>query len=118
MRWLLHWLFSAVSLLVVAHFVPGFYVKGFLYALLAAAIIGLVNATLGLFLKIITFPIIIITFGLFLIVINACMLKFASFFTPGFVVQDWWAALWGSVILSVLHFIFRLLTRKEKKDSD
>ena len=117
MRWLLHWIFSAVSLLVVAHFVPGFYVKGFLYAMLAAAIIGLVNATLGLFLKIITFPITVITFGLFLIVINACMLKFASFFTPGsgFVVSDWWAALWGSVILSVLHFVFRRLTSKERE---
>src|SRR5260370_33147681 len=113
MRWLLHWIFSAVSLLVVAHFVPGFYVKGFLYAMLAAAIIGLVNATLGLFLKIITFPITVITFGLFLIVINASMLKFASFFTPGFVVQDWGPALWGSAILSDLHFIFRRITSKE-----
>lgn len=113
MRWLLHWVFSAVSLLIVAHFVPGFHVNGFLYAMLAAAIIGLVNATLGLFLKIITFPIIIVTFGLFMIVINACMLKFASYFTPGFEVQDWWAALWGSLILSLLHFVFRRLTTKE-----
>jgi len=56
MRWLLHWVFSAASLLIVAHFVPGFHVNGFLYAMLAAAIIGLVNATLGLFLKIITSP--------------------------------------------------------------
>lgn len=116
MRWLLHWIFSAVSLLVVAHFVSGFYVRGFLYAMLAAAIIGLVNATLGLFLKIVTFPLTIVTFGLFLIVINACMLKFASFFTPGFVVRDWWAALWGSLILSLLHFIFHLLTRRRREN--
>jgi len=116
MRWLLHWVFSAASLLVVAHFVHGFHVNGFLYAMLAAAIIGLVNATLGLFLKIITFPLTVLTFGLFLIVINACMLKFASFFTPGFVVRDWWAALWGSIILSLLHLVFRRLTRKEKEN--
>jgi putative membrane protein len=115
MRWLLHWIFSAVSLMIAAYFVPGIYVRGFLYALVAAAIIGLVNATLGLFLKIITFPVTIVTFGLFLIVINACMLKFASFFTPGFEVRDWWAALWGSLILSVLHFIFQRLTRKRKE---
>lgn len=117
MRWLLHWVFSAVSLLLVAQFVPGFYVRGFLYALLAAAIIGLVNATLGLFLKIVTFPLIIITFGLFMIVINACMLKFASYFTPGFEVRDWWAALWGSLILSLLHFIFRRLTRRDREEN-
>ena len=115
MRWLLHWLFSAASLLIVAHFVPGFHVSGFLYAMLAAAIIGLVNATLGLFLKIITFPLTVLTFGLFLIVINACMLKFASFFTPGFVVLDRWAALWESIILILLHLIFRRLTRKERE---
>jgi putative membrane protein len=116
MRWLLHWIFSAVSLMIAAHFVPGMHVHGFLYSMLAVAIIGLVNATLGLFLKIITFPLTIITFGLFLIVINACMLKFASFFTPGFVVDDWWAALWGSIILSVLHFIFHRLTRKRREN--
>jgi putative membrane protein len=116
MRWLLHWIFSAVSLMIAAHFVPGMHVHGFLYAMLAVAIIGLVNATLGLFLKIITFPVTIVTFGLFLIVINACMLKFASLFTPGFVVDDWWAALWGSLILSVLHFIFQRLTRKRKEN--
>lgn len=115
MRWLLHWIFSAVCLMIVANFVPGFYVHGFLAAMIAAAIIGLVNATLGLFLKIVTFPLTIITFGLFLIVINACMLKFASLFSPGFAVRDWWAALWGSIILSVLHFIFRKLTSKEEK---
>src|SRR5260370_37058313 len=115
MRWLLHWIFSAISLMLVAHFVPGFRVRGFIAAMIAAAIIGLVNATLGLFLKIITFPLTIITFGLFLIVINACMLKFASFFTPGFVVRDWWAALWGSLILSVLHFIFLRLTSKQRE---
>jgi len=118
MRWLLHWLFSAVSLLIAAHFVPGLHVDNFFYAMLAVAIIGLVNATLGLFLKIITFPLSVLTFGLFLIVINACMLKFASFFTPGFVVRDWWAALWGSVILSLLHFIFRRLTSRERRDRD
>ena len=116
MRWLLHWIFSAVALMIAAYFVPGIYVRGFLYAMLAAAIIGLVNATLGLFLKIITFPLTVVTFGLFLIIINACMLKFASLFTPGFVVQNWWAALWGSIILSVMHFIFQKLTRKRKEN--
>jgi putative membrane protein len=115
MRWLLHWIFSALSLMIADYFVPGIRVRGFMYALLAAAIIGLVNATLGLFLKVITFPLTIVTFGLFLIIINACMLKFASLFTPGFEVQTWWAALWGSLILSVLNFIFQRLTRKSKE---
>jgi putative membrane protein len=64
-------------LLVIAQFVPGFYVRGLVPALVAALVIGLLNATLGLLLKIITFPISILTFGLFLLVINALMILLA-----------------------------------------
>ena len=78
MRLLLNWLLSAISLLVVSKFVPGFYVRGFTAALIAALVIGLVNATLGLFLKLITLPLTLLTLGLFWWVINALMLMFAS----------------------------------------
>jgi uncharacterized membrane protein YvlD (DUF360 family) len=54
---LIHWLLSAVVLMVIAHFVPGFHVANLQAALIAALVIGLLNATLGFFLKIITFPI-------------------------------------------------------------
>src|SRR5262249_54231400 len=53
---LVRWLLSAASLMIVAYFVPGFEVRGFLAALIAAAVIGLVNATIGLLVKVITFP--------------------------------------------------------------
>ncbi len=84
MRLLLHWILSAIALLLVAQFVPGFRVHGFLPALIAALVIGLLNATIGLFLKIITFPFAILTLGLFLLVINAVMILVASGFVPGF----------------------------------
>src|SRR5580698_7875457 len=71
---LIHWLLSAVTLLVIAHFLHGFEVRGLEPALIAALVIGLLNATLGLVLKIITFPITILTLGLFLLVINALMI--------------------------------------------
>ena len=67
---LVSWLLSAISLLIVAHFVPGFMVEGFVAALIAAIVIGLINATIGLFLKIVTIPLSIVTFGIFLLVIN------------------------------------------------
>jgi len=71
---ILAWLISAVSLLIVGHIIPGFEVQSFGSALIAAVVIGLINASIGLFLKIITIPLSILTFGIFLLVINALML--------------------------------------------
>src|SRR5215471_3745031 len=109
MNLLVRWLLSAVSLMIVAYFVPGFYVRGFVAALIAAAVIGFVNATLGLLLKIITFPLTIITLGLFLIVINAAMLRFSAKFVPGFTVTGWWPALIGAVLLSLFSWLLNRL---------
>lgn len=111
-RLLVHWVLSALCLLLVAHFVPGFYVSGFGTALIAAVVIGLVNGTLGILLKIVTLPLIILTFGIFWLVINALMLKFASFFVPGFVVRGLWPAFWGGLILSLLNIVVRHLLKR------
>jgi putative membrane protein len=106
-RILAHWVVSALCLLVVAHFVPGFFVRGFFTALIAAIVIGLVNGTLGLFLKIVTFPLTILTFGIFWFVINALMIELASAVVPGFVVTGLWPAFWGGLILSLLNIAVR-----------
>src|SRR5213594_1389438 len=87
MRLLLNWLLSAAALLIVAHVVPGFIISGLVAALVAAVVIGFVNATLGLVLKVITFPLTLITLGLFWFVINALMLLLASAVVPGFQVR-------------------------------
>jgi len=106
---ILHWLLSALSILIVAHVVPGFEVRGFGTALLAAVVIGLVNATLGFVLKILTLPVTILTFGLFLIVITALMLLFAAMLVPGFAVHGFGPALLGAIVLSLVSFILRFL---------
>jgi putative membrane protein len=108
-RLLAHWILSALCLLLVSRFVPGFIVSGFGTALLAAVVIGLVNGTLGLLLKLISIPLILITFGLFWLVINAVMLEFASLLVPGFVVRGFVPAFWGAVILSLLNFAVRAI---------
>jgi putative membrane protein len=108
---LIHWVLSALCLLLVAHFVPGFYLSGFGSALIAAVVIGLINSTLGILLKILTFPLTILTLGIFWLVINALMLKFASIFVPGFVVRGLWPAFWGGIILSLLNMIVRQLLK-------
>jgi putative membrane protein len=109
MMLIVHWLLSALSLLLVAHFVPGFHMRGFGTALIAAVVIGLVNATFGFVLKILTLPLTIVTFGLFLLVINAIMLKLAAALVPGFEVYGFLPALLGAIILSVISLVLRSL---------
>ena len=102
-----HWVLSALCLLLVARFVPGIFVRGFGTALIAAVVIGLVNGTVGMLLKIVTFPLTILTFGVFWLLINALMLKLAAFFVPGFEVRGLWPAFLGGLILSLLNLMVR-----------
>ena len=84
---LVQWLLYAVALLIVSKIVPGFHVAGLGSAMIASLVIGLLNATLGLFLKIITIPFSIVTLGIFLLVINGAMILLASHIVP-----DLWCA--------------------------
>jgi putative membrane protein len=111
MRLLLIWLLSAIALLVVSHLVPGFHVNGLLPALIAAVVIGLLNATIGLFLKIITIPFSIITLGIFLLVINGIMILLASAVVPGFHVNGFGPAFWGAVVLALLGMLIRAIVK-------
>jgi putative membrane protein len=105
------------ALLIVAHFVNGFTVSGFVSALIAVVVIGLFNATLGLLLKIITLPLGILTFGLFFLVINAVILWFSSKLVPGFSVTTFKAAFLGALALAVLHLLFGFLGGSKGADS-
>jgi putative membrane protein len=106
-RLLLNWLASAVSVWIVAHVVPGFAVAGFFTALIAALVIGFVNATLGFVLKVLTFPLTLVTLGLFWWIINALMLWFASALVPGFQVQGFFAAFFGAIVLALVNMLLR-----------
>jgi putative membrane protein len=109
LRMLIHWALSALCLLLVAHLVPGFRVRGFGTALVAALLIGLVNSTLGLLLKVVTLPLTILTFGIFWFVINALMLELVSMFVPGFAIAGFGPAFVGGLILSLLNLVVRAL---------
>jgi len=106
---LINWLLSAAGLLIVAYVVPGFEVSGFLAALLAAIVVGLINSTLGALLKVVTFPLIVITLGVFWLVINALMLELASWLAPGFEVHGFGAAFLGAIVLALVNLVFRQL---------
>ncbi len=110
LRLLLHWVANAIALLLVSHIVPGFQVATVGAALIAVIVIGLLNATLGFFLKIITLPLSILTLGLFFLVINAFVLKLASGVVPGFYVRTFGAAFIGAIVLALLQMLFALFT--------
>ena len=112
LRLLVQWVLSAIALLVVARIVPGFEVRGFGPALIAVIVIGLLNATLGLILKIVTFPISILTLGIFLLVINGLMILLASRIVRGFHVTGFLPAFWGAVVLAVLGILVRALAKE------
>ena len=111
MRLLLHWILSALALLIVSRIVPGFHVAGLVPALIAAVVIGLLNATVGLLLKIVTFPLSILTLGIFLLVINGIMILLASAIVPGFHVRGLGPAFWGAVVLALLGMLIRAVVR-------
>ncbi len=116
MRLLLTWILSAVAVWIVAQIVPGISLRGPVAALIAALAIGFINATIGLVLKVITFPLTLITLGLFWLVINALMLKLASAVVPGFRVQGFWAAFIGAILLSIVNLLLKWMVLPQKEN--
>jgi putative membrane protein len=110
MRMLLHWVLSALAVWIMSRVVPGIYVSGPVAALIAALVIGFINATIGLLLKILTFPLTLLTLGLFWLVINALMLELASaLLAPGFQVRGFLAAFIGAIVLSLVNLLLKAI---------
>ena len=114
---LINWLLSALSLMIVAHVVRGFDISGFGAALIAALVIGLVNATIGLFLKIVTLPLTLLSLGVFWFLINALMLKLASALVPGFSIQGFSPAFFGAIVLSLVNLFLKIVASGLKKET-
>lgn len=112
-HFLLTWLGTAIALLVTAKIVPGFIVKSFVAALVAAIVIGLVNAFIRPILGILAFPVTLLTFGLFTFVLNALALWLASALTPsyGFIITGFIPALLGSIVLSIVSSLISYFLR-------
>jgi putative membrane protein len=111
-RFLLTWLLTAVSLVITANLVTGFVVKNFVAALVAAVILGLVNAVIRPILVVLTLPITFVTLGLFLLVVNALMIWLAGSITPGFQVLGFFPALVGSIVLSIVATVLNFVVER------
>ena len=104
-----HWFLSAGSLMIVAFLFPGIEVRGLETALLAPIVIGFINATLGVVIKIITLPLTVLTLGIFWLIINALMLQLAASIVPGFYVAGFLSAFFGAIVLSIVNMLLRSL---------
>lgn len=102
---LARWVINAAGLLLVAYLYPGVVVEGFLAALLAALVLGLVNAVIRPILVILTLPATILTLGLFIFVINALLFWFVAEIVHGFRVTGFGAALLGSILYSIITLL-------------
>lgn len=111
-RFLLTWLITAIALLITTFFVPGLYLSGFIPALIAAIILGLVNAFVRPVLILLTLPITLLTFGLFLLVVNAIALGLVAALTPGFQITGLFSAIVGAVVLSVVTWVLQLVVAR------
>jgi putative membrane protein len=105
MKLIVKWLLAACALLVVAYLYPGVQFQSYSSALIAAAVIALLNTLVRPLLVVLTLPVTVVTLGLFLFVINALMFWAAASLLDGFNVPGFWAALLGSLIYSVLMLV-------------
>ncbi len=103
MRLLVNWLASALVIMVAAYVLPGVHVLSFWTALVVALVLGILNILVKPLLVILTLPITLITFGLFLLVINALLVLLASHIVPGFTVDGFWWAFLFSLLVSLIN---------------
>ena len=110
-RFLVHWATVALSLWVATNIVPGIFVDSLMVLLIAALVLGLINASVRPVLVILTFPITVVTLGLFYLVVNGIAFGFAALLVPGFVVRGLMPAIFGALVVSVLSWFIGLFTR-------
>ena len=112
---LLRWLVLTAAIMIAAYVIEGIQVGGFLSAFFTAAILGILNAFFRPILIVLTLPINVLTLGLFTFVINALMLMMASGVISGFAVSGFWAAVFGSLLISLVSWVLNSLINDRGK---
>jgi len=119
---IIRWVIVAAALILTAYIVPGITVEGngFIVVFGMAVVLGFVNAFIRPLLTLLSCGFIVLTLGLFLLVINAVSLWLASWmaqnwFGLGFIVDGFWPAFWGSILISVISFMLSLFIKGDKK---
>lgn len=109
MKFIAGWLVNAAALWATAQIIPGLVVRGAPSLLLAALVIGLINAVVRPVLLVLTLPLTVLTLGLFYLVLNGLLLWLAAAATPGFALSGFWAAFFGAIVMSIVATLLHLL---------
>jgi putative membrane protein len=112
MNFIIRLLVNAVALLIVAYFLPGVHVDSFLGAIIAALILGIVNAILRPILFILTLPLQILTLGLFTLIINGFLFWLVAHMGIGLRVDGYWSAFLAAIVLSIVSFVLSWLVKE------
>jgi putative membrane protein len=115
MGFLIRLVVNAIALIAVAYIVPGIHVYGIGGALLAALILGIVNAVIRPILIIISLPLSILTLGLFVLVINALLFWFVGALHVGLYVDGFWPAFWGALVMAIVSGLLSMLTGRDER---
>ncbi len=110
MGFLIKVLFTAVAVYLAAYLLPGVTITDIRTTIIVALVLALLNTFIKPILIILTIPITLITLGLFLLIINALMVKWAASLVSGFTVDGWWSALLVSLIVTVVSYILNAIT--------
>ncbi len=113
MNLLLRILITAILVIIIAHFMPGVSIASFMTSVIVAVVLGLLNAFIKPILILLTLPVTLLTFGLFLLVINALMILLCSEIVGGFHVETFWTALFFSIILSISQSILYGISKEK-----
>jgi len=104
-------LVSSLAVFITAQILPGVHMNDFLTAIIVAVIMGVINSFVKPILVLLTLPITLVTFGLFVFVINALLVLLVSRIVPGFVVDSFWWALLFSLIVSIVSSFLNSLAK-------
>lgn len=114
MKLLIHWVVSALAIIVSAYILPGVHVDGLVAALVLAVVLGVINVFLRPLLILLTLPITVVTLGLFVLVINALLIMLAASIVPGFTVDSFlWALVFG-IVLALVSSVLGMFEEDEE----
>lgn len=114
-RFLIHWFVNAVALLAVVHIVPGIRVENWLVLIVAALVLGILNAIIRPLLLLVTLPFTVLTLGVFIFFINAFLFYLAAVLVRGFTVAGFASAFWGALLFGIIGFILNLIVKPSSR---
>lgn len=121
-KYLTQVLFTTIAVLMCAYVLDGIEIKDVVTAFMISLVLSILNTIVKPVLILLTIPLTIFTLGLFLIVINIIIIKWAADIVPGFTISGWWSAFWFSILLSIFtSFLNNFLgphIKNDKKSND